>query len=157
MKIIYRRGDLLSAPERYIAHGCNAHGRMRTGIAKTIREKYPAAFECYYRTYLHFGLSLGQVIPVDCVRHTVINCVTQKDSTTDRGFGEVYLDYDGLSVCMVAIEKFLNSPVPVPVAFPKIGAGEAGGDWSRIATILERSSVIQPIVYIYTQRDSPHD
>lgn len=157
MQIIYRKSNLLDAPERYIAHGCNAHGRMRTGVAKIIKEKYPAAFDVYYRTYLHFGLSVGQIIPVDCVRHTVINCITQQDSTTDRGFGEVYLDYDGLAACMRAIEKLLDSPIPVPVAFPKIGAGEAGGDWTRIAPILEGSSMIQPIVHIYTPEEPPRD
>lgn len=34
------RGDLLVAPHRVIAHGCNLVGVMGAGIAKAIREAY---------------------------------------------------------------------------------------------------------------------
>ncbi len=156
MKIIYRQGNLLAATERYIAHGCNSHGRMRSGVAKAIREAYPAAFDVYHGIYTRTGLTVGQIVPVDCGTHVVINCITQKDSSTDRELGELYLDYDGLAECIRAIERYLDSAVPVPIAFPKIGAGEAGGNWELIVPILEESAIVQPVVYIYAPEVAKH-
>ena len=39
MEII--NGDVLSTTCIYIAHQCNAMGKMNSGVAKQIREKYP--------------------------------------------------------------------------------------------------------------------
>ncbi|ESQ88967.1 hypothetical protein ABAC460_14395 [Asticcacaulis sp. AC460] len=47
MKIIYKTGDLLEAPERVICHGCNAQGVMGSGIAVPIRNRYPMVFKAY--------------------------------------------------------------------------------------------------------------
>lgn len=156
MKILYKTGDALAGPEPALAHGCNAQGVMGSGIAKAIREKYPAAWRAY-RTFHHLnGLPLGVVIPSNNSPHLVLNCVTQEF----YGPGDkVYLDYDALRKAMAGIDRLAkasHSGKPNDaflkrldaVAMPLIGAGLAGGDWDRIEAIVEEvSENFQPVVY----------
>jgi O-acetyl-ADP-ribose deacetylase (regulator of RNase III) len=131
----------LDAPESSIAHGCNSHGVMGSGVAAAIRAAYPEAYEVYRAAYQRTGLALGQVIPVDCGRHTVLNCITQKDFGGQPGV--VYVSYEAVAACVEAINDLTDQPV----AFPLIGAGLAGGSWVRIAGILSTKSTFRPVVY----------
>lgn len=145
MKIIYKQGDLLEAPERYILHGCNAMGRMASGVAKAIREKYPEVYKEYRELYYKSGLKVGDVQFVSCNDgKVVINGITQHFFGRD---GKLYLDYNGLE----EIIDFINRVIPIDscIAMPKIGARLAGGDWNIISEIIERVSTrFQPVVYV---------
>ncbi len=44
MPVIEVQGDLLESDCQIIAHGCNAFHTMGSGIARTIRTKYPEAY-----------------------------------------------------------------------------------------------------------------
>lgn len=43
-------GSLLDSPCTVICHSCNCHNTMGSGIAKSIREKYPEAYEADCKT-----------------------------------------------------------------------------------------------------------
>ena len=72
--------DLLLAPERIIAHGCNAQGVMGSGVAKAIKEKWPGAYKEYRQIYLDRGLTLGRNIHYHfrTDKKLIVNCITQK-------------------------------------------------------------------------------
>lgn len=153
MKIIYKAGDLLEAPERAICHGCNAQGKMGAGIAVPIKKRYPIAFEAYRSTYEAQGnrLHLGQVITVVCPDgRTVFNAVTQE--FYGREPGRVYVSYDAVAQAIGHIDAWADEQNAVArpvVAFPKIGAGLANGDWERLAAIIEDGARnFQPVVYV---------
>lgn len=143
MKIEYRYGDVLTTDSKYIAHCCNAQGKMNSGVAKAIRNKYPKAFTVYRDSYETKGLFLGQVIGADCGDHLILNIIGQKYYGYD---GQTYVDYP-------AIRKALNSinkNIAEPVSFPLIGCGLAGGDWTIMSQIIEEESTnFQPIVYAF--------
>ena len=64
MQIEYRTGDLLEAAEPVIVHGCNAQGSMGAGVARAIRDRYPAAYAAYraaHEAYLADRALLGDV------------------------------------------------------------------------------------------------
>ena len=152
MKIIYRTGDLLEAPERIICHGCNAQGKMGAGIAVAVRKRYPQAFSDYEALYKAQGnhLDMGQCVWVDCPDgRTVIDAVTQEFYGRDANV--VYVDYNAVRTAMRTIDDRLkpaNGEALVSVAFPKIGAGLANGDWAIIEDIIETESTgFQPVVY----------
>lgn len=155
MKIIYKTGDLLEAPERVICHGCNAQGKMGAGIAVPIRKRYPMAFDAYRQLYEAQGdrLDLGQTVWVDCPDgRTVINAITQE--FYGREPGRVYVSYEAIRSVIVQIDTWARDKqdeagaLPV-VAFPKIGAGLAMGDWPTIETIIEDHAMhFQPVVYV---------
>ncbi len=45
MKINYVNGDLFATDIKTIVHGCNAQGVMGSGVAKSIRENFPKAYD----------------------------------------------------------------------------------------------------------------
>jgi O-acetyl-ADP-ribose deacetylase (regulator of RNase III) len=146
MKIIYKIGDVTEASETIIAHGCNSHGVMGSGVARHIREKYPKAFLVYRTQYQLYGLYLGQVVYSEEDK-IIANCITQKNYGNT---GNVYVDYDAIKTCMENLYSYAGRLGYNAVAMPKIGAGLGGGDWSIISKIIEDIFVdIQPVVYIY--------
>lgn len=147
-KIIYKTGDLLQAPEPMIVHGCNAQGVMGSGVAKLIRDRWPQAYNCYRAAYEANGLKVGTVITVDVGKKMIANAITQEFYGRDPR--RVYVDYQAVSDCMAHINK--RAPMYLGegghVAMPLIGAGLAGGEWGRIAEIIEQESTrFQPVVY----------
>lgn len=165
MKIKYVQGNLIHATEPVIAHGCNAQGKMNSGVAKVIRESFPGVFEAYLE---HLVMMDNYDIPrLGTVgkffyeaKSTVLdheglirpgkfiaNCITQEFYGKD---GKLYLSYDALKRAM----NFLNHRMPMyfgeycRIAMPKIGSGLAGGDWEQIEEIIETTMTrVQPVVY----------
>lgn len=158
MQIQYKTGDLLTASEPVIVHGCNAQGVMGSGVAKLIRAKYPGAYDAYEARHKTRGLRLGEVIWADCSGHIVANAVTQEYYGRD---GRRYADYDAieraftsLNEVALATHDYKGERTPPPpkitaIAMPLIGAGLAGGSWKTISEIIERCSRdFQPVVYL---------
>ena len=56
--LLYRIGNLLNAPQKVIAHQVNCQGKMGSGVAKVIRDKYPKVYETYLNTCA-YNLSNG--------------------------------------------------------------------------------------------------
>ncbi|MEM9139641.1 MAG: phosphatase [Pseudomonadota bacterium] len=114
-----------------IAHGCNCMCTMGAGIALPIRKTWPDVFDADLRTQSGDRAKLGtctQAI-VASGKLTVVNAYTQFDY---RGDG-VKVDYDAVARCMAWIKDNHSGKRS---GLPKIGAGLAGGDWSRIEAIV---------------------
>lgn len=153
MKIIYKKGNLITASENVIIHGCNNRGVMGSGVAREIRRKFPEAYFAYKNLFKDFGLELGEIIWIFNSHHGcrwIGNCITQDGYGKD---GKKYVCYDAIRKCMREINNsshFKQSHVNglVEIAMPKIGAGLGGGDWNIISEIIEEESLkFQPIVY----------
>lgn len=148
-KIIYRQGDLLLATAGIIAHGCNAQGKMKSGVAGVIRARWPLAHTRYREAFISStGIKPGMVIFAHAPDKIIANCITQE--FYGRNPNRVYVDYNAVADCMM----FLNKRAPMyvgeggEVAMPLIGAGLANGEWGRIAEIIEQESTrFQPVVY----------
>lgn len=143
MKIEYIEGDLLASRELVIAQGCNAQGVMGSGIAKAIREAYPTVYNDYRGVYEAQGkkLNLGQIITTRTLERTILNIISQE--YYGRNPNVVYVSYDAIKAAILSI----NMMGYVRVAFPKIGAGLANGDWAIISSIIESTSDFTPVVY----------
>ncbi len=137
MQIEYRYGDVLNTDSIYIAHCVNAQHKMNSGVAKAIRARYPKAYD----DYMASTLPLGKVILSKNEPHNILHIVGQKYYGYDS---RVYVDYPALRRGLATINKNINEPV----AFPMIGCGLAGGDWSIVGPMIEEESTnFQPIVY----------
>lgn len=149
MKIIYKEGDVCKAVEDIIAHGCNAQGKMGSGVAKAIRAKFPEAYAAYIE---EDELELGTVITAFSNDKIIANCITQEFYGND---GRLYADYDAIRRCMRELHAILKEPkgfgaANLTVAMPKIGAGLAGGDWTIIEKIIEEEFTdVEPVVYVF--------
>jgi O-acetyl-ADP-ribose deacetylase (regulator of RNase III) len=106
---------------------------MGAGIAKTIKAQFPAAFTADQQTAKGDRAKLGTCTSAT-VRSphgdlTIVNAYTQFDW---RGTG-VKVDYVAVASCMRWIRERHTGK---RIGLPKIGAGLAGGDWDRIAAII---------------------
>lgn len=132
--IKYIKGDLFQDDHVMIAHGCNAQGVMGSGFALEIKQRFPDAYEAYYRkcaqTTNRISL-LGDVIPVyTTIGKIIFNCITQGNYGKD---GTKYVSYDAVDTCM----KYIGESQPKwHIAMPKIGAGLGGGNWEVIEAII---------------------
>lgn len=141
--IEYRTGDILTYEGKYICQGVNTLGIMGNpekgtgGLALQIRLKYPKVYEVYLKRN---PKKLGDAFGVDCGRHVILNIFTQ----SDIGRYKKPFNYTAFTLGL----STLNKNITGYVAFPLIGAGLGGGDWSRVEKIIEEVCTnISPIVY----------
>jgi O-acetyl-ADP-ribose deacetylase (regulator of RNase III) len=136
MKVV--RGDLvmLALDGRFevIIHGCNCQCAMGAGIAKTIKQAFPEAYDVDKATAKGSRKKLGSLSTVTVERGdrkiTIVNGYTQFHW---RGSG-VLVDYVALRSVMRQVKAMFAGS---RIAYPMIGAGLAKGDWSIIASIIE--------------------
>jgi O-acetyl-ADP-ribose deacetylase (regulator of RNase III) len=136
MKIV--RGDLiklaLAGQFDVIIHGCNCMCAMGAGIAKGIKATFPEAYKADCATPKGAREKLGTISTARIERGgrvlEVVNGYTQYHW---RGKGPL-ADYDAIrSVMREVAARFTGRRI----GYPRIGAGLAGGDWAKIAAIIE--------------------
>ena len=148
MKII--KGDLIKLAEQgefdTIVQGCNCFHTQSSGLAGQLATKYPRVLEAdkkqsKYGDKGKLGTYTSAVVEINDKIFTVVNVYTQYKWSS----GSDVFEYD-------AFQKFLNNQVEFlgyynpsslrrkRIGFPMIGAGLAGGDWSRISKMIEEFS-----------------
>lgn len=147
MKIEYITGNLLETPHLIILHGCNARGKMGSGVAKAVRAKYPLA----YKEYHEFCLAnkpkdiIGEVVWVGCNNKIIANGITQSSYGYDKS---QYVDYDAINKVMKTVHEEACAADIKYVAMPLIGAGLGGGSWNMISSIIGDNFMnVTPVVY----------
>jgi Predicted phosphatase homologous to the C-terminal domain of histone macroH2A1 len=119
-----------------IVHGCNAQGRMGSGFAKELRERYPAAYEEYKKVHETEGLKLGSTVYYLANQNLLIaNAITQEFYGYD---GEKYVSYDAIDTVFKDMNDFIaETGRCTNLHFPKIGADLGGGCWDVISEIID--------------------
>ena len=138
MKII--QGDLLKLAREgqfdVIVHGCNCFCTMGAGIARQIADRFPQSLKADQATRSGDRSKLGDYTKADIRlpdhRLTIVNGYTQFDFS---GPG-VLADYDAIDRLFRKLKIDFSGQ---RIGYPKIGAGLAGGDWERIARIIDRA------------------
>ena len=131
-------GDLLTLGENgdfdVIVHGCNCFNTMGAGIAKSIKERFPVAYEVDLLTAKGAREKLGTLtaanVQLDDHTLTIVNAYTQYDF---RGDGP-NVDYQAIRDSFAEIK---NNYSGKRIGYPLIGAGLAGGDWDVISKIID--------------------
>lgn len=145
-------GDLIKLAEQgyfdYIVHGCNCFCVMGGGIAAQLSIKYPQVLQADHCTKAGDSTKLGfwteAVVRDDLHSFTVINAYTQYRPST----GSDVFEYDKFGEFLSRFSTYIgqeyrfrleedSNHVKISIGFPMIGAGLAGGDWSRILAMIE--------------------
>jgi len=140
MKII--KGNLIDLAEdgefNIIVQGCNCFNTMGSGIAKEIRERYPAAYEADCQTIKGDRSKLGTYSLMLGKRFNIVNAYTQYDYNNYRDAPTDKFEYSAFS----RILQTLAIEYPgCRFGFPEIGCNLAGGDKKVIYTMLIDFSV----------------
>jgi|JI9StandDraft_1071089.scaffolds.fasta_scaffold28359_5 O-acetyl-ADP-ribose deacetylase (regulator of RNase III) len=139
------KGDVLTS-SGIIAHCVNNKGVMGSGIALSIRNKWPKAFEEYQKRYRQwkdteerdseYGIfGECQLVQVsDTV--AVANIGGQWNYGND---GKKYVRYDALDTAFAQLYDMLpkDSKNRTVVNFPLLGCDRAGGEWSIVSAIID--------------------
>lgn len=133
-------GDLLVLAEQgqfdVIVHGCNCFCTMGAGIAKTIKAKFPEAYQADLQTISGDRGKLGTYSQVKIQREgtefVIVNAYTQFNW---RGRG-IKADYAAIEQVFKLIKSQFSG---LCIAYPLIGAGLAGGDWTVISKIIDEA------------------
>ena len=134
---IILRGDLFNTKAKYICHQVNCCGKMGSGIAKQVRQKFPEAYSAYMdlcrASDFKKGELLGKAQLCPTVNGTtIINMFAQGDYGYDGG---LYTNYVAFRQCLGEICALV--PEGETIAMPyKIGCGLGGGDWDTIRNMI---------------------
>jgi len=159
MPVTTIKGNLFDAPRGLIIHGCNAQGVMGSGVAVYVREKYPQAYKVYRNAHDCGALKLGSSTFIQVEEQLwIVNAVTQ--SSVGSG---VQVDYEAIHKCFdfanYLAEQLdgvgLYGNKPLPLIFPKIGAGRGGGDWNKIFGIICATVPITREMNLYVVDEEP--
>lgn len=143
--IDYIEKDIVTVGMGIVAHGVNCQGKMGSGVAKAIRDKWPEVYEAY-RTNPTGRAMLGTCHLVQIEENDslfVANLYTQ----VFYGYGGGrYADSEAvrrsLDQCAMYAEIY-----DLPIIMPKIGCGLGGLSWeSDIKPIVESISEKYPRV-----------
>lgn len=135
-------GDLFDTTAPVICHQVNCKGKMGSGVAKQIRERYPLAYERYRLACNRENNSsdfLGCIQPVYCEddkveggRRIIINMFAQDQYGYD---GKQYTDYAAFEYCLEKLKHIVNKGGSIAMPY-KIGCGLAGGDWNIVYSLI---------------------
>lgn len=147
--IYWKKGNLLESDCDYICQQVNCQGKMNSGIAKQIREKWPIVYQNYMAKcnfnhpsgYIHPELLLGDIQIVGLwddynetkFHQSVINMYSQLNYGYD---GRRYTSYDAFWNCVNLIKQ--SVPTDKKIGFPyNIGCGLGGANWNVILTMID--------------------
>lgn len=149
MSITYVRGNLLDWTHwNVIGHCCSCQNRMGSGVAKAIKERYPAAFDAdtvaHEEGRARLGLlSYAEVEP----GRRVVNIYGQQH----YGYaGERYLDYEGIYVGLERLRDLLDNAHKegrvYSLGLPYlIGCHRAGGSWPVLDAMIHHLWAASPV------------
>lgn len=144
-------GNLVNETKGILVHGVNCRGRMGAGIALELRKRYPQIYQSYMKKGHDYSWLPKYLLGfVDFVRITdelvIANAFTQEEYGTDS---RRFVSYDAIDHCFASINQYALK-TGLPVKYPKIGAGLAGGCWDIISAIIEanRSEGVDHTLFI---------
>ena len=147
--IYWKKGNLLESNCDYICQQVNCMGKMNSGIARQIREKWPVVYQNYMAKcnfshpggYIRPELLLGDIQIVGLwddynetkFHQSVINMYSQLNYGYD---GRRYTSYDAFWNCVNLIKQ--SVPTNKKIGFPyNIGCGLGGANWNVILTMID--------------------
>ncbi|HCN49851.1 MAG TPA: Appr-1-p processing protein [Chryseobacterium sp.] len=155
MKTIqYVKGDATSPQAKgikIIAHICNDIGGWGKGFVLAVSKRWETPEKEYrnwhlFRSENNFGLGEIQVVQVEKYIY-VANMIGQKGIKT--GSNGVPVRYEAIEKCLETLAEEA-SDLNASVHMPRIGCGLAGGKWTEVEPIIERTLLRNNVeVYIY--------
>lgn len=151
VKII--KGDLLESNVDYICHQVNCKGKMNSGIAKSIRKKWPKVYEEYFSKWAKYSYEDGVLEEQDLLGEIQICETSQKVINMFAQFnygynGIRYTSYDAFWGCLHRIK--CSVPKNSKIGFPYgIGCVRGGANWNIIYKMIEEVLSEDFEVYIY--------
>jgi O-acetyl-ADP-ribose deacetylase (regulator of RNase III) len=119
-----------------IVHGCNCYHTMGAGIAKAIKLTFPEAYEADKQTTKGDKSKLGTIsfaeVSLDGRRLVIVNAYTQHEF----GRGKRHANEEAIEQAFRAVKARFGD---LRIGYPRVGAGLAKGDWSKISHRIDKA------------------
>lgn len=149
--IHHKNGDIFNFTEDAVAHGCNCLSTMASGLAKTVKSKWPELYRADKNDDRPPQEKLGSFSYTMFSDGRYGYNIYSQFSFIGRRQGRRDLDYGALLNGLLSVCEDLSLRGKKSLALPRIGAGLAGGDWLLIENLLEAVSIYTKInIVIYT-------
>lgn len=134
--VSFHTGNIIDSGADLICHQVNCQGKMNSGVAKAIRDKWPEVYTEYSKVE-HLEM-LGHI------QNVYIRTVNGRDKGIVNMFaqytygydGRRYTSYDAFWSCLGEIKKYMTPGRRI--AFPaRIGCVRGGANWNVILTMIE--------------------
>lgn len=145
-------GDLLNTDAKIICHQVNCKGKMGSGVALHIRNKYSHVFDEYSKICSSEMLGKVQLVPVHeeyveidpgniaipSNEQYICNMFSQDNYGYD---GQKYTSLEAIRKCFETVKMLTlskNNLYGAKIAMPyKIGCVRGGADWNEVYAIIE--------------------
>ena len=133
-KLTHRFGDILDLAQQgdfdIIVHGCNCFCTMGAGLAKSIRQRYPQAYEEDRKTESGDILKLGCFTTASAGDFLIVNAYTQYQMSRN---GVDVFDYSAFELILKKLAHIYGDK---RFGLPYIGMGLAQGNSERIISMI---------------------
>ena len=154
----YIRGNVIDPilPEVVICHVCNDIGRMGSGVAKAISDKWPIVKKEYLDWFSRPKYMnkkepvLGEVDYIRVNDYIIVCNMIAQHSIISLGESKP-IRYDALEKCLTDVYDFCKD-MKLTLHMPKIGSGLARGDWTEIEKIILKTITIDTWVYEWNKK-----
>ena len=146
MTLKYKVGDICDALESgevaSIGHQANCFNTMNSGVAKSIRTRFPDAYVADCETEKGDKNKLGDIsVGLHTREDRTVGLIYNLYGQYNYGYDAAgYTNYDALRSALIEMRDDLTTAIGREVwknvGFPKIGAGLGGGDWDTIEAII---------------------
>ena len=153
------QGDVFEALENrekatVFMHGCNMQGKMGSGVAKQVRERWPHVYRNYTTGIGPFPFELGDVMwdvaEDDPVRLYIANALTQEFYGYDPD--ETYASVDAIEQSIQKVsERTADWDIDWDCVTVRVGSGLGGLDWWTEVRPLYEESDLDWTVYFLEQ------
>lgn len=131
-------GNLLDVTDGYILHQVNCQGKMNSGVAKQIREKYPIVYD-WYKSWCddkHINRDLLGNIQFVYTDNSCKLCVVNLFAQDKYGYdGKVYTSYEAIEKCLRTVgEQLKGKKVALPY---NMSCCRGGADWNIIYEMIK--------------------
>lgn len=134
----YLTGDMFTTTQPAFGHGVNTQGVMGSGIARIIRNLYPAVFPPYKKACDNGTLKGGGMLPVQIENGPLIlNIASQEKPGANATYDFVRESID--NTFRYAYHINLSG-----FALPRIASDIGGLEWSKVSAIIEELAAGNP-------------
>ena len=145
----FYEGNILDSGADVICHQVNCQGKMNSGVAKTIRQKWPEVYTAYRSVAKDLSSEefcdedLSWTHMLGHIQNVYIGTVNGKDKSIVNMFaqytygydGRRYTSYDAFWSCLGEIKQYMMPGQRI--AFPaRIGCVRGGANWNVILAMI---------------------
>jgi O-acetyl-ADP-ribose deacetylase (regulator of RNase III) len=143
-------GDILLTKAAAVAHGVAPNDNFASGLALSLRERWPAMYKDFRHYCQTFTPKTGELWSWAGVGGTrIVNLYTQEPAPS-QGAKPGRATIENVNHCLNALSKLIEAEKFKSVALPRLATGVGGLEWKDVKPLIEKHlGHLSLPVYVY--------